>query len=325
MLTAIQRHSEPDFNMASETASMYGRSGGWTPSSQGVHASMTDYIGFPVAYAQPSDSHFNLQTILEHHGSTNHKLHNEAASKRSFAGCDTQPSPPKVPHVVSSVAMYSLPAIFTASNAHMDAYGPTTISPLATRFDVDHASPSFDSKFSFDSQMQHAGSSNFTTFTDDADLLSSKRRSDGLQSNCGVHSPTMSQPQVRRRRGSEYAEPGSARAVYLEKNRKAASKCRSKQRRQHEELVETARDVKRRNKILKAEVAILKSGMQDLMQLVGQHTKCPDTRLRLYLQHEADRLAAGGQRNGLPSPSLLSRSAYSGTGSVNKVSSSEEE
>jgi cyclic AMP-dependent transcription factor ATF-2 len=66
--------------------------------------------------------------------------------------------------------------------------------------------------------------------------------------------------------------------------------------------------VGRRNKILKAEVAILKSGMQDLMQLVDQHTKCLDTRLRLYLQREADRLAARGQRNDLPSPSSSSRS-----------------
>lgn len=64
-----------------------------------------------------------------------------------------------------------------------------------------------------------------------------------------AHSPTMSKSQVGRRRGSDSAEPGSARAVYLEKNRKAASKCRSKQKRQQEELIETARDVERRNKI----------------------------------------------------------------------------
>lgn len=104
-------------------------------------------------------------------------------------------------------------------------------------------------KFSFDSQIQDVGSSNFTTFTDDTDLITPKSRCDSLQSSFGAHSPTMSKSQVGRRRGSDSAEPGSARAVYLEKNRKAASKCRSKQKRQQEELIETARDVERRNKI----------------------------------------------------------------------------
>jgi cyclic AMP-dependent transcription factor ATF-2 len=274
---------------------------------------MTDYVGFPVANAQPSDSQSNLQTMLKYHGSTNYNMHNEVAPKRLLAEFDTQPSPQKAPRM------------FTASNAPMGADSPATISLLDACFDVDYAAPSFDSKSSFDSQMQHVGSSNFTTFTNGTDLLSSKRRCNSLQPNFGAHSPMISQPQVGRRRGSEYAEPGSARAVYLEKNRKAASKCRSKQKRQQEELVKTARDVERRNKILKAEVAILKSGMQDLMQLIGHHTKCPDTRLRLYLQREADRLAVGGQWNGLPSPSPLSRSQYSGAGLMNKVSSPEEE
>ena len=122
-------------------------------------------------------------------------------------------------------------------------------------------------------------------------LQLSKYRCDSMQSDVESHSSTLPQGQVGRRRGSEYAEPGSARAIYLEKNRKAASKCRSKQKRQQEELVEAARDVERRNKKLKAEVESLKSGMRDLMELVGQHTNCPDARLKLYLQREADRLA----------------------------------
>lgn len=129
---------------------------------------------------------------------------------------------------------------------------------------------------------------------------------------------------MRRRRSSEYAEPGSARAVYLEKNRKAASKCRSKQKQQREELVETVRVVERQNKILKAEVIVLKCRTQDLMQLVGQHTKCRDTRLRLYLQREADQLAVGGLRKGLPSPSPLSENPYSDVGSMNRVPPPEE-
>lgn len=110
----------------------------------------------------------------------------------------------------------------------------------------------------------------------------------------------MPQAQVGRRRGSEYAEPGSVRAVYLEKNRKAASKCRGKQKRQQEELVETARNMERRNTILRVEVEILNGELQCLMQLLAQHTKCPDARLKQYLQREADRIAYRGQRNALP-------------------------
>ncbi|KAF1924870.1 uncharacterized protein M421DRAFT_8320 [Didymella exigua CBS 183.55] len=174
---------------------------------------------------------------------------------------------------------------------------------------------------SFDGHVHHTAPSNFSAFVDEAGPLSAKGRCDSLQSSFGSQSPTMPQTQVGRRRGSEYAEPGSARAVYLEKNRKAASKCRSKQKRQQEELVETAREVERQNKILKAEVEILKSGMRDLMELVGQHSDCPDARLRLYVQREADRLAIGGMRNTLPSP--LSNISYSGQSSNGKLSSPE--
>lgn len=79
--------------MASETACMHGSSEGWRSSSQRVHASMTDYLGFSVADTQPSDSQFNLKTVLEYHGSTNHNLHKAAAPRGFFAERDTQHSP----------------------------------------------------------------------------------------------------------------------------------------------------------------------------------------------------------------------------------------
>ncbi|KAF1997760.1 hypothetical protein P154DRAFT_605004 [Amniculicola lignicola CBS 123094] len=93
------------------------------------------------------------------------------------------------------------------------------------------------------------------------------------------------------RRISKPIEPDSARAIYLEKNRKAATKCRNKQRLQQEALVETARDEERQNKMLKAEVASLKADLGELMAIVGTHAKCSDGRLRMYVQREADRLA----------------------------------
>ncbi|KAF1361472.1 hypothetical protein EJ07DRAFT_176162 [Lizonia empirigonia] len=325
-LSTQHRHFEPDLNMDPKNASMYGTSDQWATASPDVHASMTatDYLGFSLANPQSSDGQFTLlQSNYEQMKPNDHNFHNnKAASKRSFAASNMQSSL-NASHVGSSADMYPSSTVFMANNAHMRGYDLATISPTDTRFEVDHTSLSSDSKYPFDTQMQHAGLSNFATFTDDIEPLSSKHRCDSLQSNPATHSPRISPPKSERRRGSEYAEPGSARAIYLEKNRKAASKCRSKQKRQQEELVETARDVERRNKILKAEVEILKSGMQELMQLVGQHTECPDTRLKLYLQREADRLATGVKRNSLPPP--LSHSPFSGISSINEMSSSEGE
>lgn len=59
---------------------------------------------------------------------------------------------------------------------------------------------------------------------------------------------------------------------------------------QQQELVETAREMERKNKQLKAEVEFLKSDMRDLMMIVGRHSDCPDGRLKTYVQREADRL-----------------------------------
>ncbi|KAF2621863.1 hypothetical protein BU25DRAFT_426129 [Macroventuria anomochaeta] len=295
--------------MTSKTASMYGTTDHWAP-------------GFPVANARPSDRQFLFQSNFEQTNSNDHDFCNKSTAEPFIHDFKTQSSR-NAPLGVSTAGLYSSPAMFTASNTQIEPYGSATISPIDTSFDVDHASPGSDTKISFDSQMRHTAPSNYETFINDTDSLSSKRRCDSLQSNFEPHLVSTPQVQVGRRRGSEYAEPGSARAIYLEKNRKAASKCRNKQKRQQEELVETARDVERRNKILKAEVELLKSGMRDLMELVGQHTDCPDARLKLYLQREADRLAIGGQRNALPSP--LSGSSYSGPGSVDKVSSPEDE
>ena len=55
-----------------------------------------------------------------------------------------------------------------------------------------------------------------------------------------------------------------------------------------------ARDMERRNKVLKTEVEFLKSDLRSLVEMVGKHTECPDGRLRRYIQLEADRLATKG-------------------------------
>lgn len=116
-----------------------------------------------------------------------------------------------------------------------------------------------------------------------------------------THSLNPQSPPKRKRRSGrkssiEDIEPDSARATYLEKNRKAASKCRSKQKQQQDDLIEQAREIENKNKCLKAEVSMLQGGMRELMDMVGQHNACSDTRLKQYLQRQADRLAAGSSR-----------------------------
>jgi hypothetical protein len=107
--------------------------------------------------------------------------------------------------------------------------------------------------------------------------------------------------QMRRKRCLRSAEPATARATYLERNRKAAKKCRSKQRRQQEELVETARAMERQNKALKAEVESLQVRVLGLMQLIGQHADCLFTCLKINPRLQEPRLAPGNQREALPS------------------------
>lgn len=317
LLGAQPPHFDMAFNTTSKTPSMYGTSDHWVSSQQGVQSTMatSDYLGFPGANARPSGRHFSLPSNYEQSNSNDHDFRENETFFNNFK---TQPSR-NVPLGVSTAALFPSPAMFTASNTQIDPYH----SSWDARFDIDRISPTSDAKSSFDSQMHYVAPPSYEQFIDNSSSLPSKHRCDSIQSDIESHSSTLPQGQVGRRRGSEYAEPGSARAIYLEKNRKAASKCRSKQKRQQEELVEAARDVERRNKKLKAEVESLKSGMRDLMELVGQHTNCPDARLKLYLQREADRLAVGGRRNTMHSP--LSGSSYSGPGSVDKTSSNEDD
>lgn len=307
-----------DFDMSSKTTSTYGVDH-WGSSQRDQQSS---YLGFPVPNARPSEQQFSLPSNYNQTALNDHEFRNNPTAGSSCNDFRTQSSRNGTLGV-STAGLQSSPAMFTASNAQMAPYDSATVSPMDTRFNVDHASPGSDAKLSFDGQMYHTDPSNHAVFVNETDPLSTKRRCDSLQSNFESHSPIMPQTQVGRRRGSEYAEPGSARAIYLEKNRKAASKCRSKQKRQQEELVEAAREAERRNKILKAEVEILRGGMRDLMELVGQHSDCPDARLKLYVQREADRLATGVARNPLSSP--FSSGSCSGLSSIGKVSSPEDD
>jgi cyclic AMP-dependent transcription factor ATF-2 len=157
---------------------------------------------------------------------------------------------------------------FTPSNRLANSNATPTISPSQTQFNSHDASQFYDD--------------------DDPDA---KGRCDSLYPK-EEESPTTATPSSTRRRRSEYAEPGSARAIYLEKNRKAASKCRNKQKMEQEVLVERAREAERKNRIMKAELHLLQSELRDLKELAGQHANCPDQRIALYLQKQANRLAS---------------------------------
>ncbi|CAO2653471.1 Nn.00g028820.m01.CDS01 [Neocucurbitaria sp. VM-36] len=184
-----------------------------------------------------------------------------------------------------------------------------TLSPLQTRLMPDDAPLDSSDNFSFDKQLQSIETIPCMQYPTDYQEAPYKRRCDSPQNFYAAQSPDSTHSTAGRRRKSEYAEPGSARAIYLAKNRKAASKCRGKQKKHQEELVELARDVERKNKALRAEVDLLKGGIRDLMGIVAQHSDCSDKRLTAYVQREADRLAAGVMRSDIPA-TPLSRSSF---------------
>jgi hypothetical protein len=185
------------------------------------------------------------------------------------------------------------PTISSIANPSAPLKDVMTVSPSQTCYGNEHVSSSLDGSLR---------SSSLANTTEDSDLRLSevnhdplpplKQRESSNDVSNAAHTTTKHN-RTGRKRGSEHVEPGSARSIYLDKNRKAASKCRSKQKKHQEDLVELARGVERRNKILKVEVAMLKESKQQLMDIVAQHVDCPNSRLEAYLQREADRIAFG--------------------------------
>lgn len=173
-------------------------------------------------------------------------------------------------NVTSSASTYSIAdrgSTLTPSNQSTNSITTSTISPSQTQFDFNDTSQFFDSS-------------------------TAKGRCDSLYPKEEDTSPTSTATSSARRRRSEYAEPGSARAIYLEKNRKAASKCRNKQKMEQEILVERTRESERKNRVLKAEAHLLQGELRHLKELAGRHANCPDQRIAIYLQKQANRLAS---------------------------------
>jgi cyclic AMP-dependent transcription factor ATF-2 len=186
---------------------------------------------------------------------------------------------------------------FKPSNAPVETQDTTTVSSFSTNLGIDAASPTFEGT------LPPNASTNYQP-------TPTKLRHDSLYVKEQEPLSNTSQTVVGRRRKSEFAEPGSARAIYLEKNRKAASKCRSKQKQEQEALVERARDVERRNRILRSEVDLLQEELRSIKDIVAQHAGCPDRRLGTYLQLQADRLARGEPSAGIPLYTSFQRTSF---------------
>jgi hypothetical protein len=184
--------------------------------------------------------------------------------------------------------VYSTPSGFKMSTDMAHNQDAPTVSPSQTHFDSSDTS----SQFYGDSTLDLPNAPQSTHLVDDH-RVPLHQGSNSSQTSHDSYSPTYGQRGAGRKRKSECLEPGSARATYLEKNRKAASKCRNKQKRQQEDLVEETRIAETKNKLLKAEVEMLRGDMRELMQIVDLHSNCTDSRLKCYVQREADRLATG--------------------------------
>jgi hypothetical protein len=272
------------YQVPADMSRVYGNPSNWDPPS-----------AFAVSSMPATHGNFNPNMDFQP-GQSNPRNNNRshdmmtADMQHAYTDCVSRPGSTLT---INTAQQYPAPSVFTPTNALIDAQPVATISPVQTRFDPDNTAAMTNVHYPFGRQFHFPSTSDDMPFSDET----FKRRRDSLQTALEDPSPTTSQSSSARRRRSEYAEPGSARAVYLEKNRKAASKCRSKQKREQEELVETARDVERRNRALKAEVDFLRGGLRELMEIVAQHSTCPDTRLRTYVQREADRLASDGRRS----------------------------
>ncbi|KAF2844303.1 hypothetical protein T440DRAFT_473499 [Plenodomus tracheiphilus IPT5] len=307
-ITPMQSHAgfpfyDPEFStqVSSEAPNFYGPQAGWASALRGGKSATpaTDYLIFPGSDTPPPEDDIQLSPPDLQDGSSKRPRKDShtiaAQAPTMYIAPSVQVGGSQVPAYQTNTTppMFSSASMFTASNTMTTNRTTATISPLQTRFNMDGDNATYNDPFSSQTQSWALDAQDTMSFSTGYHDPSVKRHSESPQARHGQSSPVTSHSSGGRRRRHENAEPGSARAIYLEKNRKAASKCRSKQKMQQDDLVETARDVERRNRMLKAEVDMLKGGVQELMEIVGQHT---DGRLRAYVQREADRLAAGASR-----------------------------
>lgn len=308
--------------MSQQTSNLFGPQQGWASALCGGKSVTPGrgFLNYPASNAPPSENDLQLPTKLPGEelttrlGKQSHDLSIQAPSMYTDTATTTADlSSPDF--ATAGVAMYSSASMFNAANVTANDHETPTVSPLETRFDLHSVSEPFNSSFSFQSPPQSLEGQAAMQYPTAPPHVANKRRCDSPDIKYSSSSPVRTPSLGGRRRRSENVEPGSTRAIYLEKNRKAASKCRSKQKMQQEDLVETARDVERRNRYLKTEVEMLKGGIRELMEIVGQHNGCEDSRLRDYVQRKADRLGSGPPCVSYVPPQLSHAKSASSSGS----------
>lgn len=284
---------------------MYGARNSW---ASGPHAGkpfspVTDYSGYSITGIPPLDG--------QHQHNVSFKQDLSLSEHVDPQTCDASTGTPSMYYAqIAETGSYPTditdssggpPSMYPMSSALADTNiiadtEQTTMSPIPARHEANERRASFHDSFFGNDSLRSPESSSYAPHPIISHTINDKARRDSSQAKLGGLSPATTHSSSGRRRWSEQVEPGSARAIYLEKNRKAANKCRNKQKMQQDDLVETARAMERRNKLLKAEVEMLKGGVVELMEIVGQHTECADGRLGTYIQREADRLASGFTR-----------------------------
>jgi hypothetical protein len=320
-------NSQPDLEFYPETSSLYSQNK-WTSSSQ-----WAPYFATPTPHTYhtiPNNPKLNNRLSLTQHQTpirnsyeNSLPLSNTCLRRRTYAG--------------DATGTNNMTDMATADAIMPTTYSPSTLLPsaissaqsknvaaafsLQTQHDVEQTMNGLNGSL-YSSEHEKANYSSQLTpssITQESSPTETRRKS--------LHKmPQADQARTRnnktgRRRSSECVEPGSARSIYLDKNRKAASKCRGKQKKEQEELVETARSVELRNRMLKLEVNMLRSSMQELMDSVAEHVDCPNSRLETYLQRGANRIAYGMDSW----PNLDTNNTSSSSRSTKSISSSQNE
>jgi hypothetical protein len=283
------RHLEFNGDMTSHASNPYGTQEGWIPpppsNDPRMIAPNQAYLASPQTMAPAAPYAPGMTFAREPMWSGSGEM------RPSFSEHDTQAPIINTAGLgfLHTASPFSSPALFTAANATTQPQQTATLPPLQIQCDHDEYSPTSSGRFPF------AGAPHAMHYTADSQYGPYKNRNDSLHTSTDGSPPTKTQPNGGRRR-SEGVVKGSVRAMYLEKNRQAASKCRNKQKQQHLDLAENARHEERRNRLLRLEVAMLSDELRELKNLAFQHIDCPDGVMKQYLHREADRLAAEGSR-----------------------------
>lgn len=115
-----------------------------------------------------------------------------------------------------------------------------------------------------------------------------------VESSTGQHYPESSG--VHRGRGRKRQPPTSdgKRAVQMEKNRKAAERCRKKKKAFIEDLQSRAKQEEEKRTMLKAQVEHLEKVILSLKEEMVNHNACEDGRIRSYLLSHLQRQMKNG-------------------------------